>query len=136
MMSKKQLKVLIADDRTEVRKALQLVLSQKSTLSVVGEAADLSAALEAVDRLSPDILLLDWELPTAGEQMTMAELRFRRPEMVVVGMSSHGSAQREALLAGVDAFVSKAEPPESLLAVLAQLESRLSGSRRKVVQGR
>jgi hypothetical protein len=56
--------------------------------------------------------------------------------MVVVGMSSHSSARREALLEGVDVFVSKAEPPESLLVILAQLESKLSDPSCKVLQGR
>lgn len=124
MTIKRYSKVLIADDRSEVRDALRLVLSRKSTLRVVGEAADLSATLQAIDDLAPDILLLDWELPTLGERMTMAELRERYPELIVVAMSSDSSAPQEALLAGVDAFVSKTEPPDLWLDKLAHLRPK------------
>ncbi|MGC9468904.1 MAG: response regulator [Anaerolineae bacterium] len=127
MASPVQLKVLVADDRREVRSALRLVLQQTSKLAVVGEAATLEAALAALESLAPDILLLDWELPANGPRVTMQTLKAQHPGLKIVTMSSRSAARQEALLAGVDAFVSKGDPAEYLLATLLDLSSMRCG---------
>jgi CheY-like chemotaxis protein len=66
----------------------------------------------------PDLLLLDWELPGLSAIGSLAGLRKGFPAMLVVALSGQPEARRAALSAGVDAFVSKAEPPEQLLAAL------------------
>jgi DNA-binding NarL/FixJ family response regulator len=119
--------ILIADDRPEVRSALRLVLAQRIGKAVVSEAPDLGAMLDTVRRHSPDVVLLDWELPSTGSVMTppalIKALRTLSPAVAVVALSNCPGAQRTAQLAGVDAFVSKSDPPECLLEALESLNT-------------
>lgn len=60
------MRVLIADDRPQVRSALRLLLKQEPDVTVVGEAEDAEQALELAIGERPELVLLDWELPGLG----------------------------------------------------------------------
>ncbi len=114
----KAMRVLIADDRPQVRSALRLLLEQGSGVTVVGEAVDMEQALELTAGQRPDLVLLDWELPGQDGDAVLARLRAVRPGLVVIALSGRPEARRAALAAGADAFVSKGDPPERLLAAV------------------
>jgi len=57
------IRVVIADDHALFRDALRLVLESNSGIAVVGEARDGEEALQQVERLNPDVLLLDLNMP-------------------------------------------------------------------------
>ncbi len=112
--------VLIADDQAEVRSALRLLLDQEDDMEVVGEARDGKELLAQAERLEPSLLLLDWELNRGGLSADIPGLQGGRTNLAIVALSGRPEARKAALLAGVDAFVSKAEPPERLLAAIRQ----------------
>jgi DNA-binding NarL/FixJ family response regulator len=120
------MRILLADDQPDVRSALRLLIEQETGLLVVGEAADAASLLARVAVDSPDIILLDWELPgessaddgkLTGEEL-LAQLIATCPTLKIIALSGRIEACQVALSAGADAFVSKAEPPERLLAAL------------------
>ena len=120
------MRVLIADDQPQVRSALRLLLKQEPGVTVVGEAEDTQQALELAAGQRPDLVLLDWELPgpwsagplkNAGQRLLPA-LRARCPRVTVVALSGRPEARQAALDAGADAFVSKGDPPERVLATV------------------
>ena len=127
------MRILLADDQPRVCSALRLLLEQEPGLEVVGEAAESEALLTQVEALHPDLVLLDWELPdengvgsmmreTPGSGVHLsALLRQRYPDLRVVALSGRHEARRAAQDAGVDAFVSKGDPPERLLEALHAL---------------
>jgi len=115
-MNKNEVRVLIADDQPQVRSALRLLLQVKLGAATIGEAGDLEQALELVGVEQPDLVLLDWELPAQGGAAALAELRTTCPGLAVIALSSRPEARPDALAAGADAFVSKGEPPERLMA--------------------
>lgn len=123
------MRVLLADDQAEVRSALRLLLEQGAGLTVVGEAAEAGDLLAQARGLVPDLVLLDWELPgkpatdgtRPGECPLLVALRSCYPRPLVVVLSGRPEAQRAALAAGADAFVSKGDPPERLLTTLHAL---------------
>lgn len=117
-MGDRKVRILIADDQPQVRSAVRLILGQKSRLIVVGEAENLAKTRELVSGEQPDILLLDWELPGWKNATDLAILRKSRPGLTVVALSGRPESRRMALAAGVNAFVSKGEPPERLLAAV------------------
>jgi DNA-binding NarL/FixJ family response regulator len=113
------MRVFLADDQPRVRSALRLLLEQDPQLSVVGEAAAAEGLLAQVRAAHPDLLLLDWELP--GLQATnplLPALRALCPRLSVIALSGRPEARRAALAAQANAFVSKGDPPERLLAAV------------------
>ncbi|MGB2909932.1 MAG: response regulator transcription factor [Anaerolineales bacterium] len=112
------MQILLADDQSKVRSALRLLLEQEPDLDVLGEAVDTQGLLDWVRAVHPDVVLLDWELPGMSHNGVMSELRAICPQLLVVALSGKPEARQAALNAGVDAFVSKGEPPERLLVTL------------------
>lgn len=123
------MRVLLADDQKELRSAMRLLLEQEPDTELVGEVTEVASLIEEVSIASPDLLLLDWELPElrpaeAGKRL-LATLHGRHPHLLVIVLSGRPESSRSALAAGANVFVSKAEPPEKLLAALQSLR-RLS----------
>ncbi|HZW04349.1 MAG TPA: response regulator transcription factor [Anaerolineaceae bacterium] len=115
------MRVLLADDQTEVRSALRLLLEQEAQVNIVGEAVDVSELLQQVWGVRPDAVLLDWELTRNGiaPRTLISALRTLRPNLKVIALSGRVEARQQALGAGADVFISKGAPPEHLLAALA-----------------
>lgn len=114
-------KILVADDQPEVRSALRLLLEQESTWEVVGESSDAEDLINTIRKSCPDVVLLDWELPSLRAEVCMKMLRETCSNMRVVALSSQVDARKGALGANVDAFVSKGDPPEKVLDTLHTL---------------
>jgi DNA-binding NarL/FixJ family response regulator len=112
------MRVMLADERPEVRSALRLLLEQDPGVVVMGEAAEAADVLSQVEEACPDLVLLDWDLPGSRPTDLLAALRSICPDLVVTVLSSRPGRRRLALSAGADAFVSKGDSPELLLAVL------------------
>ena len=116
MTKKNGMSVLIADDRPQVRSALRALLRVKFGAESIAEASDLDQALEKVGLKQPDLVLLDWDLPAKGTAPAMTRLRAACPDLAVIALSSRPEARRAALAAGVNAFASKGDPPDRLMA--------------------
>ena len=111
----KIISVLIADNRTHARSAMRLLLAQEPDVIVVGEAADVDAAVATIAACRPDVVLLDWDLSKQNGNSAVDDLRAASPKSFVIALSGLPEARQEALAAGVDSFVSKGDPPEKLL---------------------
>jgi two-component system response regulator DesR len=125
------MKILIADDQSGVRSALRLILEQHPECSIVAEAVNTTELLEKAARTRPDVVLLDAELPglpgRRGEQIPgaleelIADLRDECCLAKLVVLSIRPEVRALASACGADAFISKADPPDSLLSTLKQL---------------
>jgi DNA-binding NarL/FixJ family response regulator len=112
------MRILLADHRSEVRYALRALLGQRPGLNVVGEAVDANTLMAHVGIACPDLVLLDWRLHGLAALNLLPALRGICPKVVVIALSGRPEERQAALDAGVDAFVSKADPPERLLATI------------------
>lgn len=110
----KNLRILVADDQSDVRYALRTLLQLVKELhvEVVGEAADADTLLNEVASLEPDVLLVDWKLPGLR---AIAYLRALYPRLRIIVLSVRAEARQSALDAGADAFVFKGDPVERLV---------------------
>jgi DNA-binding NarL/FixJ family response regulator len=117
MGEKTMLSVILADDETAIRSALALVLKQKLNFQNLSEAATMDELLAAC-KAEAALVLLDWELPGLAARGGLAALRRQHPDLKVVALSARPEARQLALAAGADAFVSKTEPPETMLRVI------------------
>jgi len=112
------MRVLVADDQAKVRSALRLLLEQEPDVEIVAEAAEADDLLAQVKETRPDLVLLDWELPGLSSNSHLPILRALCLHLKLVVLSGRPKARQTALDAGADAFVSKIDPPERLLAAL------------------
>lgn len=112
------MRILLADDQPKVRFALRVLLERQPGLKVVGEAVDAENLLVRAEATHPDLVLLGWELPGLAAVDSLSALRKICPELFVIALSGRPEARRAALAAGADAFVSKTDPPERLLAAI------------------
>lgn len=115
------MRVLLADDQWQVRSAIRLLLEQEPGFQVVGEAADATGLLLATTEKAPSLVLLDWELPGLPAGQLLRLLRYERPLLTIIAMSSRPEVARLALNAGADAFLSKSDPPERVLSIIHDL---------------
>jgi DNA-binding NarL/FixJ family response regulator len=107
-------KILIADDDGLVRMGLRVVLDGESDLEVVGEAEDGRQAIEMVDELHPDLVIMDIRMPnldglTATRQI--AEGGEHAPAVLVLTTFELDEYVYEALRAGAAGFLLKRIPP-------------------------
>jgi DNA-binding NarL/FixJ family response regulator len=120
--------MLLADDESNVRFALRVLLEQRLAVQVVGEATDVNDLLNGIKTACPDVVLLDWGFGDGATIDLLSLLRTRCPNLAVIVLSGHPEAREAALAAGADAFVSKADPPEQLLTAIRSLQSCDSSS--------
>jgi len=112
--------VLLADDDPHVRSALRLLLENESGLAIVGEWAAADGLVDEVLRTEASVVLLDWGLPGLNAS-GVDRLQAACPRCRLLALSGRPEQRAEALRAGVAAFVSKGDAPESLLAALRGL---------------
>ena len=109
--------VLLVDDEALVRAGLRMILETDDDLRVVGEAEDGHAAIDAVLRHRPDVVLMDVRMPRLDGLAATAALRARehRPAVVVLTTFDTDDAVFRALEAGATGFLLKDTPPTELL---------------------
>ena len=115
-------RILVADGRPKVRFALRALLGRQAGLDVVGEAQDAEDLLAQIEGNCPDIVLLDWRLEGVETADLLVALRWHCPGLYVIVLSGRPEARRVALDAGADAFVSKIDPPDRLLAAIRSVQ--------------
>jgi two-component system response regulator DesR len=115
--------VVLADDEALLRKALASLLPMEGEITVLAEAEDGDAAVLAVVRHRPDVLVIDLEMPGTDGLGAVAEIRRQRPEQVVLMLTRHAKpgVLRKALKLGVQGFVSKSAEPAHITAVIKAL---------------
>ena len=120
-------KILIADDQPSIRSGLRLLVEQQPTLNVVGEIDSNDALLNWLRANKADIVLLDWESQGVPSHQIIPELKSIFPELKIIVLDSKPEIRQEAINAGASEFVSKNEPPERLLEVIASLTKDIKG---------
>ena len=111
--------VLIVDDHEEYRRSASALLKSEG-FAIVGEAADGAAAIEAVKRLRPDVVLLDIQLPDIDGLRVAERLAATRDPPSIVLISSRDAAAYGARLDGTPArgFIAKRELSGAALAAV------------------
>ncbi|MEJ2738104.1 MAG: response regulator transcription factor [Anaerolineae bacterium] len=116
------MRIMVADRQSKVRFALRTLLRRQTGLEIVGEADTGEELLARVEATCPDLVLLHWRLSGGGSDLVPA-LRRIHPGLRVIVLSARPEACGEAMLAGADAFVSKMDNPDKLLAAIAAIRS-------------
>jgi DNA-binding NarL/FixJ family response regulator len=117
------IKLLLVDDQSIVRQGLRMRLLMEPDIMVIGEASSGEQALELVESLAPDIVLLDVEMPGMDGITATKAIHANSFQSAVVMMSIHDDAHTQARAqgAGAAAFVEKSGTLEVLLATIRQI---------------
>ena len=119
-------RVLLVDDHPLFLEGVRAALTGADDIEVVGEAHDVASALEAAERLEPDVVLMDLNLPDGSGIDATRELVRSRPEVLVlvVTMSSDDDAVVAAMRAGARGFVVKGSGRAELLGAVRAVAGR------------
>jgi len=114
-------KILLVDDEAHVRKFNALILKQLGATAIF-EAANGRDAVEVFQRESPNLVLLDVNMPIQDGIQTLREIRQLSTDCVVVMLTSLANRQtvEEALSLGADNYIRKDTPKDEILASLRQ----------------
>ncbi|HEU5474241.1 MAG TPA: chemotaxis response regulator protein-glutamate methylesterase [Actinophytocola sp.] len=121
--------VLVVDDSTVIRRLVTDVLSSDPGIRVIGTAPNGKIALEKIQRLQPDLVTLDVEMPVLDGVSTVRELRKTNPKLPVIMFSTLTSvgadATLAALAAGASDYVTKPANVGSFAESLASVREQL-----------
>jgi len=118
-------KVLVVDDHPIVREGLAQMINREPDLSVCGDAEDMRGAVQLLDTLRPDILILDISLKGPDGLDLVKHIRARDPELPVLILSMHDESiyAERALRAGANGYIMKQEATDNVLVALRRILS-------------
>jgi len=115
------IRVLLVDDQQLVRIGFRMILADEPDIEVVGEAADGRAALDAVPRLRPDVVVMDLRMPNMdGVEATrrLGEGSPDGPRVLILTTFDADEYVVDALRAGASGFLLKDVPPADFVAAI------------------
>jgi DNA-binding NarL/FixJ family response regulator len=117
-----RLRILLADGHALVRAGLRVLLEAEAGVEVVGQAGDGWKAIELVDRLRPDIVVIELKMPGLDGLEVAREVARRCPEsrVVILSTSADEASVVEAFRSGAAAYVLKQAEPSQLVQAIEE----------------
>jgi DNA-binding NarL/FixJ family response regulator len=114
--SRRKRTVLIVDDHPIVRQGLAQLINQEKDLEVCGQAEDVHEALQAIRKLSPDLVITDISLKDTSGIDLIKDLKVQYPDLPVLALSMYDEAVygERALRAGARGYIMKQEATEKV----------------------
>ena len=121
--------IVLADDHPVVRRGVRALLEAESDFSVIGEAEDGRQAIDLVERLQPNVLVVDVQIPGLNglEVTRQVGLRVRETRILVLSMHATEAYVLQALRNGAAGYALKSDSAETLVDAVRQV----AGGRRR-----
>jgi two-component system response regulator NreC len=112
-----QIRLLLVDDHAVVRSGLRMLLQAQPDMRIVAEAETGAEAVQVVQRLHPDVVLMDIQMPDMNGIDATKQIRAMGPETAVLALTMHEDDQYffEMLRAGASGYVPKRAAPDELV---------------------
>lgn len=114
------IKILLADDHTIVRKGIRSLLDGEADIEVVDEAENGREVLEKVEKLLPDIVLMDSTMPVLNGLEATRQITKRFPQVKVLVLTMHTNEEYilQFLQAGASGYLVKQSAPQELVSAI------------------
>lgn len=114
------IRLLLVDDHAVVRSGLRMLLESETDVEIIGEAGTAREALEAVQSLRPDVVLMDIGLPDLSGIEAARQIKQVLPGTAVVALTIHEDEEYffKMLEVGASGYVPKRAAPEELLTAI------------------
>lgn len=112
------IRVVLADDQPEVRRALTTYLTRDGRFEIVGQADDGREAIALVESKRPDAVIMDLAMPNVDGLQATKEITERSPDTKIIVLSAvaqFGTSQDDALALGAHAVFDKYTHPKKLI---------------------
>ena len=111
-----KISILIADDHSMIREGLKQLLELEQNFNVIGFADNGRKAIDKINELHPDILLLDVNMPVLGGIETLAEIRKNNINVKVIMLTIHNEREYliKAVELGCDGYILKESDSDEL----------------------
>ena len=135
------LRIVLAEDHTILREGLRALLSADPAFEIIGEAPDGREAVRCVEKLEPDLLLMDLSMPRMSGMDAIREIKKRYPDIKIIALTVHKTEEYllATLQAGADGYVLKDATHDELVLAIKNVmggKSYLSpGVSEKVIEG-
>ena len=135
------LRIVLAEDHTILREGLRALLSADPAFEIIGEAQDGRDAVRCVEKLEPDLLLMDLSMPRMSGIDAIREIKKRYPDIKIIALTVHKTEEYllATLQAGADGYVLKDATHDELVLAIKNVmggKSYLSpGVSEKVIEG-
>lgn len=115
-----RIRLLLVDDHEVVRSGLRMLLENEAGLMIEGEANNGGQALELVEKLNPDVVIMDITLPDISGIDATRQIKASHPKVAVVALTIHEDQQYffEMLQAGASGYVPKRAAPDDLITAI------------------
>jgi DNA-binding NarL/FixJ family response regulator len=129
-------RVLLVDDHAILRSGLRLVLQRETDLECAGEAADGREAIDAMDRIAPDVIVMDVAMPGLNGIEATVQIARKHPAIAVIVLSMHSDEAYvlRALRAGARGYVLKESAEGELIAAIRAVSAGKSWFSPKVAR--
>ncbi len=113
----KKIKVLLVDDHAVVRDGIRARLEQQPNYHVVGEAVNGREALQKVEELNPDIVLMDISMPVMNGMDAAKQLREKYPDVkvIILTMHEHKEYIQGVIRCGAQGYIVKDVSPTEMI---------------------
>ncbi len=114
------IRILLCDDQPVVSEGLQVILSSVNDFLVVGSAANGLEALEQIERLQPDLVVMDLRMPIMNGIQATEQVRKRFPEVRVLILTTYDDDEWvfDAVRAGASGYLLKDAPREQIISAI------------------
>jgi DNA-binding NarL/FixJ family response regulator len=122
MNDKPEIRIYIVDDQAMIRAAVGSLLGDRPGFAIVGDSGDARSAIAEIEKLRPDVVLLDITMPGLSGLDAIAPVQKVAPKARILMLTNHEGETfvDQALRAGADGYLSKdSDPAELDLAIRA-----------------
>ncbi len=122
-MIHKKVKIFLADDHSILRDGLRLILENEEGFNIVGEAGDGREAYEMIEKLKPDVAVLDISMPSMSGIELSRHLKKYLPNMKILILSRHDKEEyiKQVLQFGVEGYILKDDASDELIKAVKEV---------------